>query len=66
MNRYTLGWVVIVLAGVALETMAIIDPGAGDTLTEHIRPLLAWHPAIWFCGLGMAAWAVRHLFWNKR
>lgn len=63
---YTLGWGLIVLAAVGLETLALRDKDTGDTLTEHIRAILFFHNIIWWVAAGAMAWAVLHLFFKMR
>ena len=61
---YIAAWIAWAFMFVAIETLAILDPGKGDTLTEKVRLLLSLHPVVWFAGAGMAVWAVGHL-WLK-
>jgi len=51
-----IGWAVV---GVALEVMALVDRGRGDTLSELIWWLLQWRP-LWFAALGLLVWATIH------
>lgn len=62
---YTAGWVVIALAFAALEALALIDPGTGDTLSEHVWGILDFHPIVWFMGAGGLIWMVRHFLFKK-
>jgi len=62
---YTGGWLLLGLLAVVLEATALVNAEPGDTLTEMLRPAIASHPAVWFATLGLAVWAVRHL-WCRR
>lgn len=64
--KYTFGWIIIVLAFAGLETLALVDPGAGDTFSEHIWELLAAQPWLIVPGLAATVWAAYHLFFQKR
>ena len=59
---FTIGWIVIVLAGLALETVALIRKGRGDTASEHVWWLLRRSPVIWFLALGLFSWVIVHFF----
>ena len=66
MNRkFTIAWVVIIGAGLAVEGLALAYGGRGDTLTEHVRAATE-HPVLFIAGLGAAVWAVWHLFFQGR
>jgi hypothetical protein len=45
---------------VLLETIAVIDPGQGDTLTENVRPVLHAHPLTWLVAAGFILWLAVH------
>lgn len=62
---YTAGWAAIAGAFAALETLALIDPGKGDTLSEHVWGILDFHPLAWFLGAGGLIWMVRHFLFKK-
>jgi hypothetical protein len=60
---YRWGWVLWIVWFVVLETLAVLDPKTGDTLTEHTRPLFHHHPLLWFLAAGFVGWiAVHFLF----
>ena len=62
---YTATWLLLGLVAAALEATAMVNAEPGDTLTELLRPAIASHPAVWFATLGLAAWAIRHLWWRR-
>ena len=63
---FHIAWAVWVLVGVLLEIWALeFHSGGGDTLTDQIRWILS-HPFMWWCGIGLAGWAVGHLFFGWR
>ena len=59
---FTLAWIAVVVAGLALEAVALIRKGRGDTATEHFRALIRWNPVVYFLALGLFAWIVVHMF----
>lgn len=62
---YTAGWALIALAFTGLEALALVDPGKGDTLSEHVWGILDFHPLLWFMGAGGLIWMVRHFLFKK-
>lgn len=63
---YTTGWVVWALLFVVLETVAILDRDAGDTLTEHVRPLIVSTSFAWFAAAGFLSWLPYHFLIEGR
>ena len=63
---YTAGWGALVLAGVLLETLALLDKDRGDTLSEHLWRVLSLHGIVGWMAIGAVAWAVLHIFWKMR
>ena len=59
---FTVGWIALVIAGLALETVALVRKQRGDTASEHIWWLLRRSPVIWFLALGLFAWMIVHFF----
>lgn len=58
---YTTGWVVWVLGFAVLETLALLDTDYGDTLTEHVRPLVHQNAVLgWLMIVGLA-WLAIHI-----
>lgn len=57
---YQAGWFLWIVWFLALETLAILDDSAGDTLTERVRPWLHAHPLLWFLAAGFFAWLAIH------
>lgn len=57
---YLWGWTLWAVWFVVLETLALLDPKAGDTLTEHVRPLFHAHPLLWFLAAGFVVWLAVH------
>jgi hypothetical protein len=61
---WALGGIVWAIAFIVLETLAILSPKTGDTLTEVVR---SWHlpGVLWFLGggvlAGFAVWWPLHL-----
>lgn len=63
---YTLAWGAIALATAVLESVALIDPGRGDTLSEHIWALDHALPILRIVGVGFVTWLGYHLFVDRR
>lgn len=59
---FTIGWIIIIVAALALETAALLRKKRGDTFSEHAWALLRKSPVIWFTLLGLLIWLVIHLF----
>lgn len=59
---FSIGWIVIVAAGLVLEAVALLRKGRGDTASEHVWWLLRKAPVVWFLGLGFFAWLAVHFF----
>lgn len=61
---YTVGWIVwgIVTVGgfAALEAPALADKDEGDTLTEHLRPIIRRHPILTAAFAGFLGWVGWH------
>lgn len=57
---FTIGWIVIVVAGLALEAVALMRPQKGDTASEHVWWLLRRSPVIWFLTAGLLVWVLIH------
>lgn len=53
------GWVVLAVAALIWEALALFDPEKGDTATEQIRWLLQWPPT-WWVGAGLLFWFCDH------
>ena len=62
MSWWSVGWIVIVGAGLALEAAALLHKGRGDTFSEHTWALLRKSVVLWFLGLGLFAWLAVHFF----
>lgn len=60
MSLFSIGWIVIVLAGLALETAALIRKEKGDTASEHVWFLLRKSVLAWFLFAGLMAWLAVH------
>lgn len=43
-RRWALGWLGLLIAVLAFEAAALIDPGDGDTLSEIVRELVLRYP----------------------
>ena len=54
------------LAVIALEVVALVDPGRGETLSEHVWMLTEAIPALRIIGVAVLAWAAWHLFGRRR
>ena len=59
---FTLAWIAVVGAGLALEAVALLRKGRGDTASEHVWALLRKSVVLWFLGLGLFAWLALHFF----
>jgi len=59
---FTLAWISIIVSGLALEAVALLRKGRGETLSEHVWALLRKSVVIWFLGLGLFAWLAVHFF----
>lgn len=64
LTLYTLGWVLWALLFVVLETMAVLDKGRGDTLSEHVWWLTEPWPVRFAAG-GLMFWAVLHFLTRR-
>lgn len=42
--RWALGWLVLLVAALAYEAAALLDPGDGDTLSEIVKELVRREP----------------------
>ena len=62
MNWFTVGWAVIIGAGLVLEAVALWRREKGDTLSEQVWRVLRLHTTVWFIAAGLAAWTVIHFF----
>lgn len=62
MSWFSIGWIVLVVAGLALEAAALIRKQKGDTASEHIWWLLRKSVVFWFLGLGLFIWLLVHFF----
>ena len=58
---FTVAWIGIVVAGLALETVALVRKQRGDTASEHVWALLRKSVVIWFLAAGLFAWLIVHL-----
>jgi len=62
---YTAGWAFWVLWFAVLETLALLDPDKGDTLTEKIRFFILYNdrprPVVYWAFAGTLVWLVLHL-----
>ncbi len=60
MTLFTIGWIVLFVAGGALEAVALFNQKHGDTLSEHTWKLLErrWLRVVFVCGF---AWLGIHL-----
>ena len=69
-RRYTTLWIIWLAAFAVLEGAALLDPGAGDTLTETIRQWLALsRPGQWVGRTLLAvflAWLCHHFMRPKK
>ena len=69
-KKYTLLWVIWILAFGVIEFAALKDKGEGDTLSEHVRKLIGtntpgrnWENWIARIGVaGLLVWLVPHFF----
>lgn len=59
---FTVGWITVLIAAVALEIAALVRDEGGDTASEQIWTVLSYHPIVWFVALGLVAWFVIHIF----
>lgn len=59
---FTLGWIAVVGAGLALEAVALLRKAKGDTASEHVWAVLRRSVVFWFLGLGLFAWLAVHFF----
>jgi hypothetical protein len=69
-RRYTALWILWLLAFAVLEGAALLDPGAGDTLTETVRKWLALSSREQWVGrtalaIGLA-WLTHHFMKPKK
>jgi len=64
--KYTAGWLLIVAAFALLEVIALLDPGVGDTFSEHIWQLVDEYPWLVLPGLAGLGWTAYHFFFQKR
>lgn len=69
-RRYTAAWILWLLAFAAIEGAALLDPGAGDTLTETIRQWFTLESRDQWVGrtalaIGLA-WLVHHFMRPKK
>lgn len=53
---YVLGTVLLLGA----ELLALIDPGGGDTITEHVRPVIQSNTFGWFLAAALLTWLGWH------
>lgn len=60
---FRVGWLVIGLAALAWETLALLDPDHGGTLTEQVRWIVS-HPFAWWIGAGFFVWLFGHFFFG--
>lgn len=66
MSWFTVGWLVLLVAAVALEVAALANPAKGDTLSEHIWWLYKLPGYGTFAAWMITAfilWAVLHFLW---
>ena len=59
---FSIAWIAIIAAGLALEAVALLRKGKGDTASEHVWALLRKSVVLWFLGLGLFAWLAVHFF----
>lgn len=62
---YLGGWLFLLVAGVALEVLALLDPDSGDTLSSYINRILGAHEALYALGLASLVWAGVHFFGQR-
>lgn len=60
MTWWSWGWLIIVVAGLALEVAALLNKGRGDTASEHIWLLLRKSVLAWFLFAGLMVWLCIH------
>lgn len=65
-RTFTIGWLVWAAAFVVWETLAILDPATGDTLSEHVWALLDGGWARYFLLGGPFIWLGIHFFWKGK
>lgn len=59
-SGYTWLWIGWFLYLIALETVALVRPEPGDTLTEQVRFLMLEHPIFTVVLAGLLAWLTYH------
>lgn len=58
-GKWWIGWALWLVMFAILETMALLDPRSGDTLSEHVWWVLQ-APVLWFVGAGFMVWLTIH------
>lgn len=57
----TAGWALWILYFVVWETWTGLSH-EGEMLTNHLRPVFLTFPVLWWTSLGLAIWAIVHLW----
>lgn len=58
---YTLVWIAWILVFAVFETLALLDPESGNTLSEHVWYLTS-SPVLKMTFAGFLLWLILHLF----
>ena len=68
LDLFTWGWIVWILFFFVWESAALYAR-TGQELTEHLRPVFASQPVVWFLAVGLWLWLGVHLLawqWEHR
>lgn len=63
---YTICYILSGLFFLVPEILALIDKDPGDTLTEHLRPLIQGSSFLWFMAGGFLIWLLWHFLLEGR
>lgn len=61
---YRISYIVGALLLLVAELLAVVDPGQGDTITEHVRPVVRSSSFGWFLAAGLLFWLTYHFLWE--
>lgn len=59
-KRFSIGWLVVGIAALGLEVIALKRDERGDTLSEHVWFALRMHPLAWLGAAAFFAWLIPH------